>query len=95
MGDYTLKIQGGIINSFDINTSLRRPISMDIGVNGEQHYISDLVPEYVDTTIKLMVPFGQVVYELTKEQRIRNKLVGNCTIDELLFAIQKKLEEKI
>lgn len=95
MGDRTLVIQEGVIESFAMNTRFPEPISIMSHDSIGERFITGGTPSFVDTTIKLRVPFGKVIYELTKEQRIRNKRVADCTIDELLFAIQKRLERKI
>lgn len=84
-GDHLLQIRNGIINGMRINHE----------VSGIRSYDQDfIVPRRTTIDISLILPDNGMIitnYGGACQPLVRNKFVVDCSIEELLVAIQSKL----
>jgi hypothetical protein len=88
MGDKYIRVKGGYLKNFSVRTD---PIEItNYGSSSHRQFIQS---PYITVDLTIQSILNGIIWAETigKQLRIRDKIVEDCTINELLIAIQAKM----
>jgi len=89
LGDYAFFGEGAYIKDVSITSRVVDPICISSWHDAYQEYIPGRPPSS-EITITAIAPSMEVLFN--KKARVSLKLVRDCSIDELIFAIREKIK---